>query len=219
MIVVLALKSDRVGQAFTLRPFRTLFFYFTPGFVLRTPGDLAVGVGQFLWRAQVVALVPRQYVNRQRLRGVGPQRVLVDVVGAGVTRLGQQAHRLVAQGLGHGDEGAGFVEVVDGFGTGAVSLCRAAFPGEGVAVQAEQCETAPQFALFAGLFVLVPLQARFASVWVVGVGVFVEASSQRVVGVVDAQSVVFKAYQAVEQVPLQLALLAVVPTVISIHID
>ena len=45
----------------------------------------------------------------------------------------------------------------------------------------------------------------------VGVGVFVEASSQRVVGVVDAQSVVFKAYQAVEQVPLQLALLAVVP--------
>ena len=55
--------------------------------------------------------------------------------------------------------------------------------------------------------------------WVVGVGVFVEASSQRVVGVVDAQSVVFKAYQAVEQVPLQLALLAVVPTVISIHID
>ena len=45
----------------------------------------------------------------------------------------------------------------------------------------------------------------------VGVGVFVEASSQRVVGVVDAQSVVFKAYQAVEQVPVQAALLAVVP--------
>ena len=47
--------------------------------------------------------------------------------------------------------------------------------------------------------------------WVVGVGVFVEASSQRVVGVVDAQSAVFKAYQAVEQVPAQAALLAVVP--------
>ena len=47
--------------------------------------------------------------------------------------------------------------------------------------------------------------------WVVGVGVFVEASSQRVVGVVDAQPVVFKAYQAVEQVPVQAALLAVVP--------
>ena len=57
VIVVLALKSDRVGQALTLRPFRTLFFYFTPRFVLRAPGELAVGVGQFLWRAQVVALV------------------------------------------------------------------------------------------------------------------------------------------------------------------
>ena len=53
---------------------------------------------------------------------MGPQRVLVDVVGAGVTRLGQQAHRLVVQGLGHGDEAAGFVEVVDGFATGAESL-------------------------------------------------------------------------------------------------
>ena len=44
-----------------------------------------------------------------------------------------------------------------------------------------------------------------------GVGVFVETSSQRVVGVVDAQPVVFKTYQAVEQVPVQAALLAVVP--------
>ena len=64
VIVVLALKSDRVGQALTLRPFRTLFFYLTPRFVLRTPGELAVGVGQFLRRAQVVALVPGQHVNR-----------------------------------------------------------------------------------------------------------------------------------------------------------
>ena len=63
-----------------------------------------------------------QYVDRQRLRGVGPQRVLVDVVGTFVTRLGQQAHRLVVQGLGHGDEGAGLVEVVDGFATRAESL-------------------------------------------------------------------------------------------------
>ena len=125
-----------------------------PRAVLRPPGDLAGVVGQFLWRAQVVALVPRQYVYRQRLRGVRPQRVLVDVVGTGVTRLGQQAHRLVAQSLGqqahrlvaqslgHGDEAVGFVEVVDGFATGAVSLCRAAFPGEGVAVQAVVGEAA-----------------------------------------------------------------------------
>ena len=47
---------------------------------------------------------------------------------------------------------------------------------------------------------------------------FLEAAAQRVVGVVDAQLAVFKAHQAVEQVPVQAALLAVVPTVISIHI-
>ena len=40
---------------------------------------------------------------------------------------------------------------------------------------------------------------------------FVETPSQRVVGVVDAQLAVFKAHQAVEQVPVQAALLAVVP--------
>ena len=164
MIVVLPLKPDRVDQALALCPFRTLFFDFSPRAVLSAPGDLAGGVGQFLWRAEVVALVPDQYVNRQRLRGVGPQRVLVNVVGAGVTRLGQQAHRLVAQGLGHGDEGAGFVEVVDGFATGAVGLRGAAFPGQGVAVPAEQGEAAPQFPLFARLFVAVPLRAGFASV-------------------------------------------------------
>ena len=135
MIVVLALKPDRILQALALCPFRALLFDFTPRAVLRAPGDLAGVVGQFLWCAEVITLVPRQYVYRQRLRGVRPQRVLVDVVGTGVTRLGQQAHRLVAQGLGHGDEAAGFVEVVNGFAARAIGLCRAAFPCEGVAVQ------------------------------------------------------------------------------------
>ena len=111
-------------------PFGALLFDFSPRFVLRAPGDLAGVVGQFLWRAEVVALVPRQYVNRQRLRGVGPQRVFINVITTFVTRL-------VAQCLGYGDESAGFVEVVDGFATGAVGLRGAAFPGEGVAVPAE----------------------------------------------------------------------------------
>ena len=71
------------------------------------------------------------------MRGVGPQRVFIDVITTFVTRLGQQAHRLVVQGLGHGDEGAGFVEVVDGFAAGAIGLGGAAFPSEGVAVPAE----------------------------------------------------------------------------------
>ena len=38
---------------------------------------------------------------------------------------------------------------------------------------------------------------------VVGVGVFMDAPPQRVVGVVDAECVVFKAHQTVEQVPAQ----------------
>ena len=40
---------------------------------------------------------------------------------------------------------------------------------------------------------------------------FLQTTAQRVVGVVDAQLAVFKAHQAVEQVPVQAALLAVVP--------
>ena len=64
VIVVLPLKPDRVGQALALCPFRALFSDFTPRAVLRAPGDLAGGVGEFLWRAEVVALVPGQYVNR-----------------------------------------------------------------------------------------------------------------------------------------------------------
>ena len=65
----------------------------------------------------------------------------------------------------------------------AIGLRGAALPGEGVAVPAEQGEAAPQFALFARLFVAVPLRAGFASVQVVGVGVFVETTAQRVVAV------------------------------------
>ena len=114
-------------------------------------------VGQFLWRAEVVALVPRQHVNRQRLRGVGPKRVFINVITTFVTRL-------VAQFLGYGDESAGFVVVVDDFDARAIGLGRAAFPGQGVAVPAIGGEVAAQLALFARLFVAVPLRAGFASV-------------------------------------------------------
>ncbi len=41
VIVVLPLKPDRVGQAFLPRPFRALFFDFTPRAVLRAPRDRA----------------------------------------------------------------------------------------------------------------------------------------------------------------------------------
>ena len=116
-------------------------------------------------------------------------------------------------GLRHGHEGAGFVDVVDCFTRRAIGLGRATFPGQGVAVPTEQGEAAAQFPLFARLFVLVPVRAGFRAMLVVGVGVFVDAPPQRVVGVVDAECVVFKAHQTVEQVPAHLALLAVVLTV------
>ena len=116
-------------------------------------------------------------------------------------------------GLRHGDEGAGFVEVVDGFTRRAIGLGRAAFPGQGVAVPTEEGEAATQFTLFACPFVLVPVRTGFRAMLVVSVGVFMDAPPQRVVGVVDAECVVFKAHQTVEQVPAHLALLAVVLTV------
>ena len=77
----------------------------------------------------------------------------------------------------------------------------------------EQGEAATHFTLFACPFVLVPVRAGFRAMLVVGVGVFMDAPPQRVVGVVDAEGVVFKAHQTVEQVPAHLALLAVVLTV------
>ena len=96
-------------------------------------------------------------------------------------------------------------------GAAAVGLGRSAFPGEGVAVPAVEGEAAAQFALFACLFVVVPLRAGFGAFSMVGVGAFTQTATEGVVDVVDAQARVVKAYQAVEQVPVQLALLAVVP--------
>ena len=77
---------------------------------------------------------------------MGPQRVLVDVVGAFVGRLGQQADRLLMQRLSHGHEAAGFKKVVHG-AHGAVGPGRAAFPCEGVAVPAVEGKAAAQLAI------------------------------------------------------------------------
>ena len=121
VIVVLPLKPDRVDQALALCPFRTLFFDFSPRAVLSAPSDLAGVVGEFLWRAEVVALVPGQHVNRQRLRSVGPQRVLVDVIGAGVAWLGQ-ADQLLMQRLSKEREAAWFKDLMHRVPDGALGL-------------------------------------------------------------------------------------------------
>ena len=80
--MVLALKPNRIRQVFLPCPVRALFCDFAPGFVLHGPGHVAVVVGQFQPGAEVVALVPGQGVKQLRLGPMGPQRALVDVVGA-----------------------------------------------------------------------------------------------------------------------------------------
>ena len=112
-------------------------------------------------------------------------------------------------GLRHGDEGAGFVEVVDCFTRRAIGLGRAAFPGQGVAVPTEEGEPQPSSRCFRAcsfLFHCEPASERLRW-W--ALEFFVQAPTQGVVGVVDAQLEVFKAYQSVKQVPVQTAKLAV----------
>jgi hypothetical protein len=89
--------------------------------------------------------------------------------------------------------------------------CRggAAFPGEGVAVPAVQGEAAAQFLFFTGVFVLVPAGAGFGAWSVMGFGVFVEASSERVVGEVDGEARIPEMHQAVKEVPPQFAVGAI----------
>ena len=65
VVVVLALEADWLGQADLLGELRALFSRFTPRLVLGAPGGVAVVVGDFLRRAEVVALVPGQRINWQ----------------------------------------------------------------------------------------------------------------------------------------------------------
>ena len=76
---------------------------------------------------------------------------------------GPRARSCRVQNVVHGAPGAPGAAVGPG---------RVAFSGEGVAVPAVEGEAAAQFALFARLFVAVPLRAGFGAVSVVGVGAF-----------------------------------------------
>ena len=136
VVVVLALEPDRVVQALLFGRVRTVFKDFTPGFVVCAPDDLAILVGHFLRGAEVVAVVPTQYVDFRCDGFVGPQRVGFLAVVAAVVGLFEQADVAVPQGLGHGHEGAGFVEVVNGAAGVGLEQRRGVFPCQGVAVPA-----------------------------------------------------------------------------------
>ena len=68
----------------------------------------------------------------------------------------RQLYRGLAQSLCHRHEAARFIQVVHRFSGIALILRRRAFPGEGVAVPAEQGEAAVQLALALGSLELVP---------------------------------------------------------------
>lgn len=118
-----------------------------------------IAYGHFLWGAEVVAVVPAQDVDFRGDRFVGPNGVGLVVVLAAVVRLLKQAYAVVAQGLGHRHEGAGFVEVVNGAAGVGFEQWRGVFPCQGVAVPAVQGVVAAQFALFAGVLVDVPARS------------------------------------------------------------
>ena len=79
-IEVLPLKAQRVADVFAYCAVGTLLLGQPPRLIRPTPGNLATLVGEFHGRAEVVALVPGDGVERFRHGLVLPQRVAVDVV-------------------------------------------------------------------------------------------------------------------------------------------
>ena len=116
-----------------------------------------------------------------------------------------------ARRLCHRHKGARFKQVVHRSHGVAVVLRRAAFPRQAVAVPAVQRETTPQLALLALMLVAVPLRAGFAARFVVRAGVLEQAPAQCIVGKLHRQSRILEVHQAIEQVPAQATVAAVVP--------
>lgn len=129
-----------------------------------------------------------------------PERVLVDVVGAvAPVRLLVQPYRGLAQSLRHRHKAARFVQVVHRAPGVTFILLRRAFPGEGVAVPAEQGEAAVQLALALGSLQLVPASTGFRFVPVMRRRVLVQPTPKGVVAVLDLELVVAVSLQAVEK--------------------
>ena len=112
-------------------------------------------------------------------------------------------------GLFHGDEGAGFVKVVDCFTRRAIAWAGLLSQARVSPSQPKRVKPQPSSRCFRAcsfLFHCEPASERLRW-W--ALEFFVQAPTQGVVGVVDAQLEVFKAYQSVKQVPVQTAKLAV----------
>ena len=155
-------------------------------------------IGDFLRGAEVVALVPGEDVDGQCDGFVVPERVFFEVVATGVSWLAYKADGFVADGLGNRDEGAGFMDVVDGAAQSASVWRRAAFPSQVVAIPAVKREAAAKLAFLAGVFVFIPAGAGFWARAVVGFGKFVEATSEGVVAEVDGEARIAEVNQAIE---------------------
>ncbi|MNS90402.1 hypothetical protein D3C72_1244520 [compost metagenome] len=129
LVVILALEAQWVGNACLARRVGDDLSRGAPGLVLRRPCNLAGLVGQLLGCAEVVALVPRDGVERPGGDVLGPQRILIDVVVARVVGLAMQGDGVMAHSLGQRYEGAGLVQIVR-------AAVRPAFPRQLVAVPA-----------------------------------------------------------------------------------
>ena len=202
MVVILALKADRVVQPHLFRPGRTFLFRLAPRLVLRRPRHVAVVVGQLHRRTQVVTLVPRNRIKGLWRGRLLPERVLIDVVGAvAPVRLLVQPYRGLAQSLRHRHKAARFVQVVHRAPGVTFILRRRAFPGEGVAVPAEQGEAAVQLALALCSLKLVPASTGFRFVPVMRRRVLVQPSPEGVIAVLDLELelVVVLAVQPIKQ--------------------
>ena len=201
---------------------------FAPCFVVRCPCNLTLLVGEFLRRAEVVALVVGNALDRLRLGLVAPDGVVVNVVAClavdhgFVVGCGQQLNRAFASCLQHGNEAVGLVDVVDGLtgvkrgfdlacGLVDVAACAVgALPCKGVAVPAVQGD-AEVFGVdeFAALAVFVATACATGDVDD-RLAVFDHAAAKGVVGVVGLYVVAGALHHAVEVIPFERGDLAVV---------
>ncbi|MNT47485.1 hypothetical protein D3C72_1842040 [compost metagenome] len=66
-VQILPLKSDRITDSRCAGGIADSFFRRAPRVVVRAPNNIALRVGQFLRRAQVVAVIPGHGVHRVRV--------------------------------------------------------------------------------------------------------------------------------------------------------
>ncbi len=205
--MVLPLEADGVGDGSLARRFPNHLLRDTPSTVLGGPRNFTLLVRQFLRRAKVIALIPRQTVDRRRRRWRAPQRVFVLPVVVAVFGWSSSSMASCRTACATGTKLPGS----RGARAKAILVGDLAFPRERVAVPAIQREAALQLAVALHPLGAIPVRAGFPSLLVVGLAVLRQAPAEGVVAVVRLQALVFVVREPVEQVPGETAFLSVLP--------